>query len=103
MEMAVKELPPTRGAKRYKKLLTVVWIGGTAGITLAASSLLETIIEAPFNPPEMVWRRSTRNVIMIVGWSIMMWIAHRATRHNQAPPEWLVFGLTLLILAAVLV
>jgi hypothetical protein len=95
-------MPPTRGAQRYKKLLGIVWIGAIVGITLTASSLLETIIDAPFNPPELVRRRSAKYVLVLCGWGIAAWIAHRGTRRNLAPPEWVLAVIVLLMWAALL-
>jgi hypothetical protein len=100
--MEAREMPPTRGAQRYKKLLAIGWVGAIVGITLTASSLLDTIIDAPFNPPELVRRRSAKYVLVLCGWGIVAWIAHRGTRRNLAPPEWLLAVLVLLIWAALL-
>lgn len=100
--MKAREMPPTRGAELYKKLLGVLWIGAIVGIALTANSLLSTIIDAPFNPPELVRRRSAKYVVVLCGWGIAVWIAHRGTRRNLAPPEWSLIALVLLAWAALL-
>lgn len=100
--MTAREMPPTRGAELYKKLLGILWIGAIVGITLTANSLLGTIIDAPFNPPELVRRRSAKYMILLFGWCIAIWIAHRGTRRNIAPPEWSLITLVLLAWAALL-
>lgn len=100
--MKAREMPPTRGAELYKKLLGILWIGAIVGITLTANSLLGTIIDAPFNPPELVRRRSAKYVLILCGWGIAVWIAHRGTRRNLAPPEWSLVVLVLLAWAALL-
>jgi hypothetical protein len=97
--MMAREMPATRKAELYKKLLGVTWIASIVGLTLTGSGLLETLVDAPFNPPEVVWRRSLKYAGMIFGWCIIAWVSHRGTRRNLAPPEWLLFLLSVLICA----
>jgi hypothetical protein len=86
--MMAREMPATRKAELFKKLLGVLWIASIVGLTLSGSGLLDTLVDAPFNPPDLVRRRSLKYTLMIVGWCLIAWLSHRGTRRNLAPPEW---------------
>jgi uncharacterized membrane protein YcjF (UPF0283 family) len=100
--MAVHEMPPTRGARQYKKLLGAAWIGAIIGGTIAALGLLDTVLDSSFSPPATVWRKGALNTTLLVGWAIIAWIAYRGTRRNLAPPEWVVLGVVVLVWVAIL-
>lgn len=88
----MRELPPTAGGRRYKKLLSFIWIAAIAGITLSARTMLYAILDAPFVPAGRLWRTVAKPALFICGGGIMLWIAYRGTRRNLAPPEWLFAG-----------
>ena len=100
--MSVREMPPTRGAERYKKVLGFVWVGSIVGITLAVSAILSIAFDIPFEDPARAWRGLARNYAMLSACGISAWISHRGTRHNLAPSEWLIAVVVLLAWAAIL-
>lgn len=95
-------MPPSTGARRYKQILAIVWIGAIIGTTLSVSAMIDAITDAPFVAAEQVRTRVAKQAVLLCGWAIMAWIAHRGTRHNLAPPEWLVLVLVLLIWVGIL-
>lgn len=100
--MTANEMPSTRGARQYKKLLSAVRIGAIIGGTIAALGLLDTILDSSFSPPATVWRKVAFNTTLLVGWAMIAWIAYRGTRRNLAPPEWVVLGIVALVWVAIL-
>lgn len=100
--MAVREMPPTRGAQRYKKVLGFVWVGSIVGITLAVSAILSVVFDIPFEDPARAWRALARDCAMLCACGISAWISHRGTRHNLAPPEWLIAVVVLLVWVMIL-
>ncbi|HEY0150566.1 MAG TPA: hypothetical protein VGB92_01130 [Longimicrobium sp.] len=100
--MSVREMPRSAGAGRYKQLLAIIWIAAIVGITLSARAMLDAILDAPFVPAERLWRSVAKQALFICGGAIMLWIAHRGTSRNLAPPEWLLLVLVLLQSLAIL-
>lgn len=95
-------MPPTVGARRYKKILSAVWVAAIVGITLSSTALVDAFTDAPFVWTERLRNRVAKQTLMLCGWAIMGWIAHRGTRRNLAPPEWLILVLVLLVSVGVL-
>jgi len=95
-------MPPTRGVQRYQKLLGVVSVGSIVGITLSVSAILGILFDGPFVESARAWKELVKNGVMLCGWCIIAWIAHRGRRHNLAPPEWLVLGVALLVWVVIL-
>jgi hypothetical protein len=86
--MVAREMPPTKGARWYRKLLGVLWIASIAGITIALSSLAGNLMDAGLYPSRLEWKGTAANGLMLVGWSMICWLSYRGSRHNLAPPEW---------------
>lgn len=95
-----REMPPTRKTEIFKKLLGVLWVASIVGITLSASALVDTLANASsLDPPDLVWRRSLKDIMIICECGIIAWAAHRGTTRNLAPPEWLVLLVSVLACA----
>ncbi len=85
-----REMPATRGAERFKKLLGILWIASIIGLTLSVSGLFETLLEATYDPAYVLRRRVLKYTLMICESCIIAWISYRGTRRNIAPSEWLI-------------
>jgi hypothetical protein len=86
--MAAREMPPTKGARWYRKPLGILWIASISGITLALSRLAGNLLDAGLDSLRLDCKRSALNGLMLVGWSMICWLSYRGSRHNLAPPTW---------------
>ena len=86
--MAAREMPATKGARRYRKLLGILWIASISGITLTLSRLADNLMDAGLNPLRLEWTPAAVNGLVLVAWAMMCWLSYRGSRHNLAPPTW---------------
>jgi hypothetical protein len=100
--MSPRQLPPTRGAERFKKLLAVLAVASIAFMTLAVNRLVSELIDLSLQPTREGWIDAAMDVAQIAGAGVILWIAYRGRRHNLAPPEWAMLAVVLLSWAAIL-
>jgi hypothetical protein len=97
--MMTREMPRTRRALLFRIFLGIVGIAAIVGFSTSLDVLLGTLGDPSFNPPGPVWRRRLKYTGMICAWCIMIWVAYQGVVRNLAPPEWLMFLLSVLIFA----
>lgn len=86
--MVAREMPPTKGGRRYRKLLGILWIASIAGITLALRGLADNLMDAGLYPSLLDWKAAGLNGLMLAGWGMVCWLSYRGSRHNLMPPTW---------------
>jgi hypothetical protein len=83
-----QEMPPTKGARRYRKLLSILWIASIGGITLTLSRLVDNLMDAGLNPVRLDWKVAAVNGLVLAAWGMVCWLSYRGSRHNLMPPTW---------------
>ena len=94
--MGAKELPATEGARKYKKLLSLLAVLSIGSIAISMNSLIGHLVDLSLEPTRRTWISVAVNLALILGGGGILWIARRGGRHNLAPPEWAVLALVLL-------
>jgi hypothetical protein len=86
--MAAQEIPPTKGGRRYRKMLSVLWITSIGSITFTLRSFANDLMDAGLNPLRLEWKASAVNGLMLACGGMICWLSYRGSRHNLMPPEW---------------
>ena len=94
--MGAKQLPPTEGARKYKKLLGLLAVFAIALMAISVNDLIAHLVDMSIEPTRRTWIGVAVNLAFVVCGGGTFWIAYRARRHNLAPPTWAVLSLVLL-------
>lgn len=88
MDGHLNVLPHTRGARFYRKLLTVLWVASITGITLTLNDLAGKLMDVGLEPARLEARMLAFNMVILANWAVICWTSYRGSRRNLAPPQW---------------
>lgn len=97
-----QDLPSTPGAQLYRKILGVVWVISISGITLTLAGFVSALMDVGFNPAGIGLKEYGLTAILLLGSSLMCWMAYRGNRRNLMPPTWGMVTLVALVWAGLL-
>ncbi|HEX8430874.1 MAG TPA: hypothetical protein VF625_06280 [Longimicrobium sp.] len=85
-----REMPRTRGAEKYRKLLGILRIAAGIGVLISVYALYSMTSEVGFNLARLDGREVAVEGTILLGWTVVAWIADRGIRHNIIVPEWVI-------------
>jgi hypothetical protein len=101
--MHLRELPQTRRAQLYRKLLGVTYVMAISGMTLVLSGVMGDLMDVGFDTGRLDPKQAVVNMILLAGSGLMRWMSYRGNRRNLVPPAWGLVAITALAWVALLV
>lgn len=92
--MTMQQMPDTRGARFYRKLLTALWVASIAGITLTLNDVAGKLMDVGLDPARLEARMLAFHAVILVNWAVICWTSYRGSRRNLAPPPWAYVAVT---------
>jgi hypothetical protein len=84
----------------YERLLGILLVASIVGITLSVSDVVGRAFDVP---ARLGTRVILLNVVMVLGWGLVAWLAHQGRKLHRAPPSWAILVVVALGWAAVLI
>jgi hypothetical protein len=100
--MMTREMPQTRRAGLYRKILGAVWVVAISSITLTLARMASELMDVGLDPVHLDAKKTIINVLLLIGAGLMGWIGWRGSRRNLMPPAWGMVTLVAIVWAALL-